>query len=128
MQIPFCPARSFVDGRHYSRSFLLAGVLVVLIICVMLTLQFVAGPGAGMKFKESEPGLNFGLLAVVVALVGGFLFCGFYRYSTERELAQDQLRLAARLFESSRESIFVADRDKNIISVNRAFTEITGFA
>jgi diguanylate cyclase (GGDEF)-like protein/PAS domain S-box-containing protein len=72
--------------------------------------------------------LNWGLLvAVVLLLVGGYLFVGIYRYTTERQLVHDQLRLAAQVFEHSREAIFVTDKQKNIISVNRAFTEITGY-
>jgi len=121
MQIPLFPARSLVDGRHYSRYLPPAGALVVLIIFVMLTLQFRSEPLA----RE----LNFGLLAaVVMALMGGYFFSGIYGSTAKRDRARGQLRVAARLFECSKEAIFVTDRNQYVISVNRAFTEITGYA
>lgn len=46
---------------------------------------------------------------------------------TERKHAEIQLRLAATVFENSREGVTVTDAEQNIISVNRAFTEITGY-
>jgi diguanylate cyclase (GGDEF)-like protein/PAS domain S-box-containing protein len=73
--------------------------------------------------------LNFGLLAAVaIALMGGYIFSDVYRSTAERDRARGQLRLAARLFECSREAILVTDTNRNVISVNRAFTEITGYA
>lgn len=42
--------------------------------------------------------------------------------------AQDQMRLAASVFDSASEGIMVTDRDNNILSVNRAFSEITGYS
>jgi len=38
------------------------------------------------------------------------------------------LQLAAKVFDNSAEGIIITDRDNNIISVNRAFSEITGFS
>jgi PAS domain S-box-containing protein len=46
---------------------------------------------------------------------------------TERQQAGIQLRLAATVFENSREGVTMTDARQNIISVNRAFTEITGY-
>ncbi len=46
---------------------------------------------------------------------------------TERKRTEDQLRLAAQVFENSGEGIMITDQDKRIISVNRAFTAITGY-
>ena len=40
----------------------------------------------------------------------------------------EKLRLSARVFESSCESIVIADADMRIVSVNRAFCEMTGHA
>ena len=40
----------------------------------------------------------------------------------------EKLRLSAKVFESSRESIVIADAGMHIVSVNRAFTEMTGYA
>jgi diguanylate cyclase (GGDEF)-like protein/PAS domain S-box-containing protein len=45
-----------------------------------------------------------------------------------RRLAEEQMRLAAVAFENTIEGIVVADAGHRIISVNRAFTEITGHA
>ena len=45
---------------------------------------------------------------------------------TLQKQAEDELRLAARVFESTAEGILITDRDERIIAVNRAFTEVTG--
>lgn len=50
------------------------------------------------------------------------------RDMTERREAEDRLRQSARAFENSAEGVTVADPDGNIVSVNRAFTEITGYS
>lgn len=44
-----------------------------------------------------------------------------------RKADEQSLRLAAQVFESSREGILITDQEQRIISVNRAFTEITGY-
>ncbi|MES2149353.1 MAG: EAL domain-containing protein [Pseudomonadota bacterium] len=46
---------------------------------------------------------------------------------TQRKTAEHSLRLAAQVFENSHEGILITDRDRKIISVNRAFGEITGY-
>jgi len=53
---------------------------------------------------------------------------GLYEDVTERRHTQDQLRLAASVFESAREGIFITDMFGNIIEVNHAFTVITGYS
>lgn len=45
----------------------------------------------------------------------------------ERQAVLGKLKLAASVFENSAEGIMVTDADANIISVNRAFTDITGY-
>lgn len=47
---------------------------------------------------------------------------------TEHKRTEDQLRLAARVFENSGEGILITDRDNHIISVNQAFSTITGYS
>jgi diguanylate cyclase (GGDEF)-like protein/PAS domain S-box-containing protein len=47
---------------------------------------------------------------------------------TERRRAEERLRQSARAFESAAEGVTVTDREGNIVSVNRAFTEITGYS
>jgi diguanylate cyclase (GGDEF)-like protein/PAS domain S-box-containing protein len=46
---------------------------------------------------------------------------------TDRKQAEEQLRLTAQVFESSQEGIVITDADNHFLSVNRAFTEITGY-
>jgi len=46
---------------------------------------------------------------------------------TEEVLAEEQLRLSASIFEHAAEGILICDADNLIISVNRAFTDITGY-
>ena len=47
---------------------------------------------------------------------------------TERKRTEDQLRLAAQVFENSGEGIMITNRDNHIISINRSFTAITGYS
>ncbi len=47
---------------------------------------------------------------------------------TERRKTENQLRLAAKVFENSREAIFITDADNRIITVNEAFSNITGYS
>jgi diguanylate cyclase (GGDEF)-like protein/PAS domain S-box-containing protein len=42
--------------------------------------------------------------------------------------SEKQLRLSARVFVNSMEAIVITDTDNNIIQVNKAFTEITGYS
>ena len=44
-----------------------------------------------------------------------------------RRLAEEQLRQASRVLESTAEAIMVTDTSLNIVKINRAFTEITGY-
>ncbi|HDY84673.1 hypothetical protein LCGC14_1676990, partial [marine sediment metagenome] len=46
---------------------------------------------------------------------------------TERIKADEALRLHASVFENAWEGILITDKENNIVSVNRAFTEITGY-
>ncbi len=46
---------------------------------------------------------------------------------TERKNAEDQLALASKVFESAAEGVMVSDSYGTILSVNPAFTKITGF-
>lgn len=55
---------------------------------------------------------------------------GFWRMVrdlTERKAAAMQMELAAKVFESTTEAIMVTDAHYNIVSVNPAFCEMTGF-
>jgi diguanylate cyclase (GGDEF)-like protein/PAS domain S-box-containing protein len=46
---------------------------------------------------------------------------------TLRRLAEDKMRLAAAVFEQAREGIMIMDRRGVVVSVNQAFSSITGF-
>ncbi|MDO9596835.1 MAG: chemotaxis protein CheB, partial [Azoarcus sp.] len=46
---------------------------------------------------------------------------------TERKQAEEQLRLAARVFDRAGEGIMVTDAEQRIITVNGAFTTVTGY-
>ena len=47
---------------------------------------------------------------------------------TRRKRAEDQLRLAAAVFEFSDQGILVTDKDNRVVSVNPAFSVITGYS
>ena len=47
---------------------------------------------------------------------------------TSQQEIEEQLRLSAQVFVSSLEAIMIADSRNNIIKVNQAFTDITGYA
>ncbi|MDQ0323638.1 diguanylate cyclase (GGDEF)-like protein/PAS domain S-box-containing protein [Pararhizobium capsulatum DSM 1112] len=53
---------------------------------------------------------------------------GTARDVTARLLEDKERRLAAKAFESLAEGIMVTDKDKRIVSVNKAFSTITGYA
>ncbi|MCR9144729.1 MAG: EAL domain-containing protein [bacterium] len=46
---------------------------------------------------------------------------------TDSRRAEEYIKLSARVFENTLEGVWIADRLQNIIQVNRAFTEITGY-
>ncbi|HWT28272.1 MAG TPA: EAL domain-containing protein, partial [Methylophilaceae bacterium] len=46
---------------------------------------------------------------------------------SEKRVAEERMQLAAKVFENTVEGIMITDADKRIRSVNRAFSQITGF-
>ncbi|MDO9104790.1 MAG: EAL domain-containing protein [Methylovulum sp.] len=50
-----------------------------------------------------------------------------YAHEAARRFAEEQLELSAKVFRQSHEAIIITDKDNNIVSVNRAFTNITGY-
>lgn len=59
---------------------------------------------------------------------GGRILLGTIQDITERKAVEEQLMLAAKVFESSSEAIIIANVDGVIVDVNLAFSEITGFS
>ena len=53
---------------------------------------------------------------------------GTTRDNTRQRHAEEQLRLAAKVFESSGEAIMITDANGIMISVNQAFTAVTGYS
>ncbi|MCX7898282.1 MAG: EAL domain-containing protein [Rhodocyclaceae bacterium] len=49
------------------------------------------------------------------------------RYACERKRAEERLRLSAQILDAALEGIAVADAEGRIVSVNRAFTALTGW-
>ncbi len=47
---------------------------------------------------------------------------------TEQQQMQEKLRLAATVFESTAEGVMITDARQQIVAVNRAFSEITGYS
>ncbi|RII83505.1 bifunctional diguanylate cyclase/phosphodiesterase [Neopusillimonas maritima] len=58
---------------------------------------------------------------------GAILWHGYLTDITELKRARDQLRLAASVYDASREGICITDRRHRFIDVNRAFVELTGY-
>lgn len=51
-----------------------------------------------------------------------------FAHEAERKRAEGELQLAAKVFEQSREGITITDAQRNIVSINKAFSEITGYS
>lgn len=52
----------------------------------------------------------------------------YFKDSTEKKEVKDNLMLTRQVFDHTAEGIMILDEDKNIISVNPAFTKITGYS
>ncbi|SFN94556.1 response regulator receiver modulated diguanylate cyclase/phosphodiesterase with PAS/PAC sensor(s) [Formivibrio citricus] len=55
-------------------------------------------------------------------------YVGVAQDVTERHWAEEKLRQAATVFESTRDGVIIAALDGSILAVNKAFTEITGYS
>ncbi|WP_018015389.1 diguanylate cyclase domain-containing protein [Teredinibacter turnerae] len=53
---------------------------------------------------------------------------GFVRDITRRKNNERELRLAAAVFDNTREAIVVTDAERNVLAVNGAFTTLTGYS
>ncbi len=57
---------------------------------------------------------------------GGFVT--IYTDITARRKSEERLQLAEKVFDNSPDAIMISDHDNRIVSINEAFTQITGFA
>ncbi|MFI3196069.1 MAG: PAS domain S-box protein [Methylococcaceae bacterium] len=58
---------------------------------------------------------------------GDTLWNGILSDITELKKIEEDLRLAAHVFDFAQESIIITDANRNIVDVNKAFTQITGY-
>jgi len=65
---------------------------------------------------------------VIETARGHRLIQGGFRDIRQRQRTESELKLAARVFESSQEAIVITDAANHIVSVNAAFTQMTGYA
>ncbi len=59
---------------------------------------------------------------------GDVILDGVVMDVTERREAEDQLRLAAAVFESTQDGVMIANTEPRILAVNHAYQEITGYS
>jgi len=77
-----------------------------------------------VEFAVKEKIFNF-----TVSPVSGLKEVYFYGLDiTEKKMAEEELLLIGRVFETTTEGIVITDAENNIIRVNPAFTEITGYS
>lgn len=81
-----------------------------------------------------KDGSRFPVLLSVMALWGGegeqrqvIGYLGVVADITERRKAEEKLRLSNEVFENSPEAIMITDAENRIVTVNPAFTRITGY-
>ena len=79
--------------------------------------------------KRKDGSLFYEKASIVPVFVNGELtnYLAIKLDITDYVEQQKKLKLSAAVFENTQESIFVTDRQNRIISVNRAFTTITGY-
>ncbi|MCF8150900.1 MAG: EAL domain-containing protein [Burkholderiaceae bacterium] len=62
-----------------------------------------------------------------ITMSGEVLLHTLWRDISERQVAEQQLRLLASVFEHSGEAIVITDRDNRILEVNQTFSQLTGY-
>ncbi len=77
-------------------------------------------------FERTRP--NGMVLEVRGAPLPGGGFVSIYTDITARKQTQERLLLAEKVFDNSPEAIMITDQNNRIVSINEAFTQITGFA
>ncbi len=77
-------------------------------------------------FERTRP--NGTVLEVRGAPLPGGGFVTIYTDVTARKKSEESLLLAQKVFDNSPEAIMITDHENRIVSVNEAFTQITGYA
>lgn len=86
-------------------------------------------PYATLTFYDTGPHAFSGKVVALLTEMGTDIEYALLRFDLEahKRRAEDELRIAAIAFESQ-EAMLVADADGNILRVNAAFTQMTGYA
>ncbi len=101
--------------------------------CRQLITPLLSGEQSSLRFEtvhRRKDGSNFPVdisLQLVTQSDGSRLFVAIVRDITERKKTEAELHLAAMVYKNSSEAMSVTDSKGNIISINPAFTEITGY-
>jgi PAS domain-containing protein len=90
------------------------------------------GRSLNLAFRTQRPGGAIGWIEAhakpsVTVLAGQRRVVGVMEDITARREAEERLRQAAVVFQTTAEGIFLMDREHRIVSVNPAFTAITGY-
>lgn len=84
--------------------------------------------GMGKRHRKDGSTVDVEIFGVPVCVDNEQIgLLGLYHDITERKRAEEALQLNAKVFENAKEGIIITDADANIITVNEAFTDITGY-
>ena len=123
-RIEFAPAPLPLSSLPWLASQLPRGRELMLL---PLRLDGVLYATLGLVSNSHKP-FDYGEVALLYGMTVDISFAiGVYARESERRKAEDRLHLSAKVFENSREGILITDAERRMISVNRAFTEITGY-
>jgi diguanylate cyclase (GGDEF)-like protein/PAS domain S-box-containing protein len=116
----WCTAGVWQQGLHRDDRAAVVQALAEPLADRELEFRFQASDGRWLWLR--------GLISVVPAGEGGATLQGFLMDVSEQKHAAEQLKLAAEVFQSSGEAIVISDAQLRIVTVNPAFTAITGYA
>lgn len=105
--------------RAPSLAVIASGALTGLLLAYVSNLAL-------LSVWQQQSSLLFALSAVILS---GLLQLAMLTAvdARRRKDAEHQMRIAAAVFDASKEAIFVTDADRRVVSINPAFTEITGY-
>lgn len=82
----------------------------------------------GQEIVTARDGTQRGMLTEKTVAAGGDVVVGIVTDVADRQRGDEALQLTASVFEHSAEGILVTDAGNRIVRVNRAFSEISGYA